>query len=193
VGKLIAHAEICPIVIPIYHKGMDSVLPEVVLSDRKTKKPSHPISYIPRIGKTVEMYFGEPINFTSQLEEWRKSHPGVLDNWRTTSESLELYQEITEEIRKRVLTLEAEANDNMRNPVQIVSIPAPPQSFTEINMKMSEDSLAVDHNKRTPRATDPALALAAAAAAARSSKKYYKGWTPHHMILPLNQMTKEEV
>jgi monolysocardiolipin acyltransferase len=31
VGKLIAHCSVCPIVVPMYHKGMDAVSPEIPL------------------------------------------------------------------------------------------------------------------------------------------------------------------
>lgn len=110
VGKLIAHCRVTPIVIPAYHKGMDEVLPEVVLSNPKTKKASKPDGFIPRKGKTVEMYFGEPIDFSDKIARFRAQYPDALNQWRTTTESLQLYGEITEELRQRVLLLEAEAN-----------------------------------------------------------------------------------
>lgn len=110
VGKLIAHCRVTPIVIPIYHKGMDDVLPEIIPADRKTKKASKPVSFLPRTGRTVEMYFGNPIDFTDKIARFRQQHPGALDMWRTSSETLALYGEITEEVRQKVLLLEAEAN-----------------------------------------------------------------------------------
>lgn len=56
VGQLISTSPIVPIVIPMYHLGMDEVLP--------TKKP-----YIPRIGKRVTVCIGEPIDFDETLKE----------------------------------------------------------------------------------------------------------------------------
>ena len=56
VGQLISTAPVTPIVIPMYHLGMDEVLP--------TKKP-----YIPRIGKSVTVCIGEPIDFDETLKE----------------------------------------------------------------------------------------------------------------------------
>ena len=56
VGRLIAESKIPPIVIPIYHLGMDSILPN--------KKP-----YIPKIGQKVTLVIGKPIDMTKTLEE----------------------------------------------------------------------------------------------------------------------------
>ena len=51
----------------MYHDGMDTVLPEVVLKDRKTRKPSKPQSFIPRTGKQIKVLFGEPLDFTAKV------------------------------------------------------------------------------------------------------------------------------
>eukprot|EP01035_Chromulina_nebulosa_P019900 gene19900-25855_t len=48
VGKLIAHSVTTPIVLPIYHKGMDTVVPEKQPQDRRSKKPAKPISIFPQ-------------------------------------------------------------------------------------------------------------------------------------------------
>ena len=66
-GKLIAHCENSPIVVPIYHRGMDNVIPEKVLKDKKTKKPSTPISPIPRIGNDIRLFVGESLDFTEKV------------------------------------------------------------------------------------------------------------------------------
>lgn len=66
-GKLIAHCEKSPIVVPIYHRGMDNVIPEKVLKDKKTKKPSTPISPIPRIGNDIRLFVGESLDFTEKV------------------------------------------------------------------------------------------------------------------------------
>jgi monolysocardiolipin acyltransferase len=109
VGKLIAHCEKTPIVVPFYHRGMDKVVPEKVLKNKKTKRASTPISPIPRTGNDVTVYIGEPIDFTEKIQAFRKQHPGALDTWRSTMESIHLYEEITLTIRSAVLKLEAEA------------------------------------------------------------------------------------
>lgn len=55
VGRLIAECKISPIVLPIAHCGMDSVLPN--------KSP-----YIPRIRKKVTLLVGSPIDFSKDIE-----------------------------------------------------------------------------------------------------------------------------
>ena len=66
-GKLIAHCKNSPIVVPIYHRGMDNVIPEKILKDKKTKKPSTPISPIPRIGNDIRLFVGESLDFTEKV------------------------------------------------------------------------------------------------------------------------------
>lgn len=48
-------------------------------------------------------------SITNQVEAFRAQHPGVLESWRSTEEGIQLYAEITNDIKKAVLTLEAEA------------------------------------------------------------------------------------
>lgn len=67
VGKLIAHCEKSPIIVPMYHRGMDGVLPEKILKDRKTKRPSTPISPIPRMGNDIRLFIGESMDFTGKV------------------------------------------------------------------------------------------------------------------------------
>ena len=61
IGRLIAESKVPPIVIPIYHLGMDSILPNT--------KP-----YIPRIGQKVTLVIGKPIEVAKTLEELQKRH-----------------------------------------------------------------------------------------------------------------------
>lgn len=49
VGRLIADSNVCPIVIPFWHIGMDNVLPNI--------EP-----YRPKIGKIVTLNVGSPID-----------------------------------------------------------------------------------------------------------------------------------
>jgi len=55
-GRLIADSKITPLVLPIWHVGMDSVLPN--------KRP-----YIPLMGQHVTMLIGSPLDFTSELNK----------------------------------------------------------------------------------------------------------------------------
>ena len=121
VGKLIAH---CPpgrepVVLPMYHTGMDGIVPEVVLSQRgiglgprgpKTNRPSRPRSAKPQLGQNIRYFVGEPLDFTDKIRAFRDKHPGMLDSWHCHTEAnIGLYAEITSEIRERVLGLELEA------------------------------------------------------------------------------------
>jgi 1-acyl-sn-glycerol-3-phosphate acyltransferase len=121
VGKLIAH---CPpgkepVVLPMYHTGMDGIVPEVVLSQRgiglgprgpKKNRPSRPRSAKPQLGQNIRYFVGEPLDFTDKIRAFRDKHPGMLDSWHCHTEAnIELYAEITGEIRERMLALELEA------------------------------------------------------------------------------------
>lgn len=55
VGRLISEAKKIPIVLPMYHIGMDDILPN--------KAP-----YIPRIWKKVTLLVGQPMEFTEDIE-----------------------------------------------------------------------------------------------------------------------------
>ena len=94
---------------------MDNVLPEIRLDNIKSNQASKPISYIPRVGNKIEMYVGEPLDFSIKINKFRHKYPGILGNWRTTLESLELYYEIVYDIRNSLLLLEKEANTKEYN------------------------------------------------------------------------------
>ncbi|CAF0762524.1 unnamed protein product [Rotaria sordida] len=68
VGRLIAEANICPLVVPFYHLGMDSVLPNV--------EP-----YVPKIGQKVSIYVGEPLILDNLVEKMKKENRS-LENIR---------------------------------------------------------------------------------------------------------------
>lgn len=59
VGRLVYESPICPIVLPFYHIGMDSILP--------SRFP-----YIPRVGKTVTVVVGEPMDFKELVSEMKE-------------------------------------------------------------------------------------------------------------------------
>lgn len=46
---------------------MDQVIPEKVLKEKKTKKPSAPISGVPRVGKDIKLYVGESLDFSEMV------------------------------------------------------------------------------------------------------------------------------
>lgn len=59
VGRLVYDSPVCPIVLPFYHIGMDTVLPSQ-------------FPYIPRLGKFVTILVGEPIDFKELVSEMKK-------------------------------------------------------------------------------------------------------------------------
>lgn len=139
VGKVIAHSEVCPVVIPIYHRGLDSVLPENVLElpplnivsnlyhrnkkvenieeliavarkDRRQRiPPSSPVSPFPSKRHPISVLIGEPLDFSSELKEFRSTYPGLLDTWKTSLPAIALYERITIRIQSALLELEREA------------------------------------------------------------------------------------
>lgn len=48
---------------------MDQIIPEKVLKDKKTKKPSTPISAVPRAGKEIKLFVGESLDFTEKVKK----------------------------------------------------------------------------------------------------------------------------
>lgn len=66
VGRLILESPITPIVIPIYHLGMDEILPN---------EPP----YIFKTGKKVTMNYGEPIDFSGLLADLQASNTGEME------------------------------------------------------------------------------------------------------------------
>ena len=110
VGKLIAHSyPNCPVVLPMYHTGMDKIVPEKVLTEKKKSRPSTPQSIIPKTGQNVSVFVGKPLDFTEKIKTFLMNNPDELESWRTSWKTIPLYYEITEEIRKEVLLLEATA------------------------------------------------------------------------------------
>lgn len=113
IGKLIVHSyPNVPIVLPIYHKGMNMIIPEKkldlnILKNKKT--PSTPISIIPRSGNEIECYIGKPIDFTSIIDIFITNYPDKLYEWNSSFETLQLYEYITNIIKIELLKLEAEA------------------------------------------------------------------------------------
>ncbi|KAJ1435213.1 hypothetical protein B484DRAFT_325682 [Ochromonadaceae sp. CCMP2298] len=119
VGKLVAHSyPNVPIVLPMFHTGMSDMIPEKVHTKEahRKKKPSLPMSAMPRAGQNIAVYTGQPMDFTQDVERFLQAHPGTLDRWPSSLETIELYEHITLKIRKQVLLLESEAYNRSHNP-----------------------------------------------------------------------------
>lgn len=110
IGKVITH---CfpndPTVLPIFHAGFDKVIPEKVLSAGDKFNPSSPRTAIPQGGGNLRVFVGTPISFHEKIEKFNSQYPEELKSWRTTIRKIQLYREITEELRQRMLALESEA------------------------------------------------------------------------------------
>ena len=67
VGRLIAEASICPLVVTFYPLGMDSVLPNV--------EP-----YKPQTGQKVSIYVGEPLILDDMVSNMKKENRSLVCN-----------------------------------------------------------------------------------------------------------------
>lgn len=87
VGRLIAEAQVTPIVVPFWHEGMDDVLPNYS-------------PYIPRIMKRVTVLIGEPMEFTETIEEYRKAKKTAMETRKHITDKIqERFKELKEETR----------------------------------------------------------------------------------------------
>ena len=117
VGKILAHCTHTPIIIPIYHKYMDEIIPEKLPSGneinkkKKTKRVMPPASLIPKIiNKKVEVFIVKPVDLQSKINNFKQLYPNALDLWSPTiPEAVSFYTELTNDIRIEMLKLEAEA------------------------------------------------------------------------------------
>ncbi|RHY27636.1 hypothetical protein DYB25_007816 [Aphanomyces astaci] len=102
VGKLIARAEITPVVLPIYHVGMDKVMPQT--PDHKLK------SIVPRLGQRVHVLVGSPIYFDDLFKKYeadrRQGVQGDGFTWESDAAEKKLYSAITRRIELALLALE---------------------------------------------------------------------------------------
>ncbi len=61
IARLLLEADVTPIVLPMWHHGMDDLLPN--------KRP-----YIPRMGKQISLVVGEPLDLSQEVSQLRKSN-----------------------------------------------------------------------------------------------------------------------
>ena len=76
VGRLIAECNVTPIVIPIYHVGMDDILPNT--------RP-----FYPRFGKKVTVLVGKPIPVMDTLERLREKQASDEEKRKTLTDLIE--------------------------------------------------------------------------------------------------------
>ena len=79
---------------------------------------STPLSAVPSRGRQVQMWIGQPLDFSIELAEFRAQHPSHPDlmvqgdgtGWRTSLPSIALYERITCKIQSALLALAEEAD-----------------------------------------------------------------------------------
>ncbi|KAF0718853.1 Aste57867_1451 [Aphanomyces stellatus] len=102
VGKLIARADVTPVVLPIYHLGMDHVMPQT--QHHKLR------SIIPRTGQRVHALVGDPIYFDDLFQKYeadrRQGISGDGYTWDSDEQEKKLYSAITRRIELALLALE---------------------------------------------------------------------------------------
>ena len=94
ISKLILEAEKTPIVIPMFHSGMETVM----------REHNIPPQFFPSIGKDIHVRFGEPIspNILDKLrEKWEevKQHPSKGDLRALRIETAERVREAVNQVR----------------------------------------------------------------------------------------------
>ncbi|XP_012284247.1 tafazzin homolog [Orussus abietinus] len=93
IGRLILESPVTPLVIPIYHLGMDDVLPN---------EPP----YLIKIKRKVTMNYGEPIDFSQMLTDLRATKTNEVDARKAITdriqEELLRLKTVTEELHSRL-------------------------------------------------------------------------------------------
>ena len=107
-GKLIAHAPVCPKIIPFAHTGMDNLLPQDPQSGR---------TYLNLFGSEplhVRIKFGKEIHMDDLIDEFESKHGKLWkydstsdhcteqNNWESSDNEKQLYQKIALRIEQEL-------------------------------------------------------------------------------------------
>jgi Acyltransferase len=65
VGKLVANAEVTPVVVPIFHLGMQELLPQT--------EENEVISWVPRVGGNVTVVVGDPVPVQDLVDNYHRA------------------------------------------------------------------------------------------------------------------------
>lgn len=79
---------------------------------------SSPLSAVPSRGRRVQLWIGQPMNFSAEVAEFYAEHPDHPDllvqadgsGWRTSLPTIALYERITAKIQAALLALADEAD-----------------------------------------------------------------------------------
>lgn len=97
VGKLIARAEVRPVVIPFYHYNMEKVMPQ--------NEKNQLISMMPKTNIDIRVRVGEPLSFDDLFEAYEKERVIGATPWETQHHEQALFQAITMRIEDALLEL----------------------------------------------------------------------------------------
>lgn len=118
VGKLIAHAPVRPEIIPIFHTGMQNVVPENPITRDVLKA-------LPSTGHQITLRAGPPVLVDDLIAEHERLHgplPHYTANvdtddaryrWKSTDAERTLYAAITRRLQAALEALEAEARSEL--------------------------------------------------------------------------------
>mmetsp|Transcript_24374 Transcript_24374/g.58048 ORF Transcript_24374/g.58048 Transcript_24374/m.58048 type:complete len:403 (+) Transcript_24374:205-1413(+) len=127
VGKLIAHAPVPPVVVPFYHLGMASVLPQhnVWSEDGKEFRNGVVSWQNIRAGNRVKVWFGHPVEGFAELIAKHEQRHGplwkmdtapteprwdsLMKQWESSRAEKELYSALTRQVEAALLKLERKA------------------------------------------------------------------------------------
>ena len=120
VGKLIAHCPQRPVVIPFFHWGMETTMPQHPVTKELLNKG------VPVPGHRVDVRFGPELHFDDLIDAHERRHgrlwkytasvdddvdpDNFLAQWKSRPEDLELYHQITARIEDALNALNQESN-----------------------------------------------------------------------------------
>mmetsp|Transcript_15109 Transcript_15109/g.19917 ORF Transcript_15109/g.19917 Transcript_15109/m.19917 type:complete len:381 (-) Transcript_15109:431-1573(-) len=113
-AKILSHLSESPICLPIYHVGFHDILPEKQVKDPKTGKmkkkgASVPISPIPRIGHTIDIFIGEPFDVSPFIQKFKNLETSDEVTWEDDKAYREIQDELTLFLRSKLLEVEEKA------------------------------------------------------------------------------------
>lgn len=76
VGRLIADCKVAPVVLPMWHVGMDDILPNV--------EP-----YVPTIGKRVTLLIGEPLDLTEVVQNLKSENRTEIEQRKAITDLIQ--------------------------------------------------------------------------------------------------------
>jgi len=143
VGKLVAHSPVTPVLVPFYHLGMASVLPQHnVWEGGEFRNGVVSWRHI-QGGHRVKVWFGDRVPFDDLLAAHERAHgplwkldtaptadrwTDVMHKWESSGACRSLYSAITRRVQDALLRLEERARKDTANSTQPDFKPACPRA-----------------------------------------------------------------